>query len=84
MGKIINDGIKKAEERLKLEQQRQQQLELQQQQEQAGLISYIPIVGSVWNWWSPHKPTNPNPVAPHSVTSFNLISSQFEQGLPKQ
>jgi len=72
MGKIISDGIKQAEERLRKEQQR---LLLQQEQ---GLISYIPIVGSVWNyWWSaPHTNENSSPTVGHSV---NLISSEFAE-----
>jgi len=49
VGKIIEIGIKEAEERLRYQTER---IEAEQ-----GIIRKIPIVGSVWNWWSPSSPT---------------------------
>jgi len=61
IGKIIESGIKEAEERLRKQNER---LEAE-----GGLIRKIPIVGSVWNWWSP---ANQN----LRGNSFSLLTTQ--------
>jgi hypothetical protein len=47
LGKIIEEGIKKAQDLLKRENERIGQ--------NTGIIRKIPFIGSVYNWWSPYK-----------------------------
>eukprot|EP01125_Pyxidicula_operculata_P019212 TRINITY_DN694_c3_g5_i2.p1 TRINITY_DN694_c3_g5~~TRINITY_DN694_c3_g5_i2.p1 ORF type:complete len:910 (-),score=224.46 TRINITY_DN694_c3_g5_i2:1800-4193(-) len=62
VGKIIESSIKQVELRLKQE--------LEQHHSQVGLIRKIPLVGSVWNWWSPlPEATKPK--------SFNILTTQL-------
>eukprot|EP01124_Arcella_intermedia_P022189 TRINITY_DN3258_c0_g3_i1.p1 TRINITY_DN3258_c0_g3~~TRINITY_DN3258_c0_g3_i1.p1 ORF type:complete len:729 (-),score=184.24 TRINITY_DN3258_c0_g3_i1:2-2188(-) len=61
IGKIVESGIKEAEERLKKEQER---LESQQ-----GIIRKIPIVGNVLNWWSPVEVASKG-------NSFSLLTTE--------
>jgi len=60
IGKILESGIKEAQERLRRENER---IEAEQ-----GIIRKIPIVGSVWNWWMPSNQTLPG-------NSFNLLTT---------
>jgi hypothetical protein len=64
IGKIIELGIKEAEERLRFQTER---IEAEQ-----GIIRKIPIVGSVWNWWSP---TSPTPLG----NTFSIITTKVSE-----
>eukprot|EP01121_Diplochlamys_sp_Union-15-3_P018548 TRINITY_DN676_c0_g2_i1.p1 TRINITY_DN676_c0_g2~~TRINITY_DN676_c0_g2_i1.p1 ORF type:complete len:764 (-),score=131.17 TRINITY_DN676_c0_g2_i1:47-2338(-) len=60
-GDIIKQGIKQAEEQILKETKKSEE----------GLIRKIPIVGSVWSWWSP-------PQKKSSSKSFDILSQQLE------
>jgi hypothetical protein len=64
VGKIIELGIKEAEDRIRQETER---LEAEQ-----GIIRKIPIVGSVWNWWNPANQILRG-------NSFSLITTQVSE-----
>eukprot|EP01121_Diplochlamys_sp_Union-15-3_P018545 TRINITY_DN676_c0_g1_i2.p1 TRINITY_DN676_c0_g1~~TRINITY_DN676_c0_g1_i2.p1 ORF type:complete len:775 (-),score=142.29 TRINITY_DN676_c0_g1_i2:344-2623(-) len=60
-GDIIKQGIKQAEEQILIETKKSEE----------GLIRKIPIVGSVWSWWSPSQKKS-------SSKSFDILSQQLE------
>jgi len=66
-GDIVRQGIKKAEEELKKE---------NDQSYEEGFMHKIPIVGSVWSWWSP--PTKKDVAG----KTFDLLSEKLENKSP--
>jgi len=60
VGKILESGIKEAQERIRRENERIEA--------ELGIIRKIPIFGSVWNWWMPSNQTLPG-------NSYNLLTT---------
>jgi hypothetical protein len=47
IGALVKDGIKDAQEAI--------QKSKQQRVQNMGVVRALPIVGRVWNWWSPYR-----------------------------
>jgi len=59
LGDLVKEGIKEAQESI--------QRSKEQRTAQKGIVRALPLVGRVWNWWSPYK-------ASTGGTTFDLLS----------